>query len=114
MVYAGSRGAPEIDVDEFDRRLNAGEVGVLDVRENWEFARGRVPGVIHIPLGELPARLGELPKDKPLMVVCAHGNRSLKAARLLLDGGFSGAASVRGGTAAWIESGRAVETDHAW
>jgi rhodanese-related sulfurtransferase len=114
MADAGNRGTPEIDVDEFDRRFSAGEVNVLDVREEWEFRRARVPGVLHVPLGQLPSRIGELPKDKPLMIICEHGNRSLVATHFLLVKGFPGTASVEGGTVAWIRSGRTIERDQAW
>jgi rhodanese-related sulfurtransferase len=114
MADGGNRGTPEIDVDDLDRRLGAGEVNVLDVREEWEYRRARLPGVLHIPLGQLPYRFGELPRDKPVMVICEHGNRSLVATHFLLVKGFPGTASVSGGTSAWIRSQRPVERGSAW
>jgi rhodanese-related sulfurtransferase len=114
MAGEGNRGTPEIDIEELDRRLTAGDVNVLDVREDWEFRRGRVPGVLHIPLGQLPARVAELPREKPLMIICEHGNRSLVATHFLLVKGFAGTASVSGGTTAWIRSRRPIERDQVW
>jgi hydroxyacylglutathione hydrolase len=99
----------EVSVDELERRMAEGSVTVVDVREVNEFVRYRVPGVINIPLGFLPLRLAELPAGKPVMVICEHGNRSLVGAELLTRKGFEGAASVRGGTVAWLQSRRPVE-----
>lgn len=101
---------PEIDVTELESLRAAGETEVLDVREGWEYRKGRVPGVIHIPLGELVARVDELPRDRRVVVICGHGSRSLSAAEFLLQRGFQGVASVAGGTTAWAASGREIET----
>jgi rhodanese-related sulfurtransferase len=109
VAFAGGQTTPEIDVDELERRLSSDEVRLLDVREAWEFQRGHVAGAIHIPMGQLPARIGELPRDKPLTVICEHGNRSLVATHFLLAKGFPATVSVSGGTAAWIRSKRPVE-----
>jgi len=105
----GTGPTPEIDITELERRLGGGRVNLLDVREDWEYRRGRVPGSLHIPLGQLPARLAELPHDRPLMVICEHGNRSLVATHFLLVKGFPGTASVSGGTDAWVRSQRPFE-----
>ena len=108
MAFPGNRPNAEIDCDELDRRLAAGEVNLLDVREEWEYRRGHVAGAQLIPVNSLPLRLAELPTDKPLMIICEHGNRSLVATHFLRVKGFPDAASVRGGTAGWIRSGRPV------
>ena len=111
MHFLSRPATPEIDVDEFDDLLRAGSVRVLDVREDWEFRRGRVPGAQSIPLGQLPTRLAELPHDKPLAVICEHGNRSQSATDFLLARGFEGTVSVRGGTSAWARTQRPLERD---
>jgi rhodanese-related sulfurtransferase len=111
MTAEPQRNPAEIDVEEFDELLRAGAVAILDVREDWEWRRGRVPGSIHIPLAQLPARVGELPRDRDPAVICEHGNRSLVAAHFLRARGFGGAVSVGGGTVAWLRSGRAIERD---
>ncbi len=109
MTLPGKRTSPEIDVDELDRLMAAGEVHVLDVREDWEWMRGHVGGAIHIPLGQLPQLMFKLPRDKPLAVICEHGNRSLVAAHFLGARGFKDAVSVEGGTVAWARSKRPLE-----
>jgi rhodanese-related sulfurtransferase len=101
--------APEIGVDELDGLLRAGSVRVIDVREDWEFRRGRVPGALSVPLGQLSGRAAELPRGKPLALICEHGNRSLTATEFLLSQGFDGAVSVRGGTSAWARTDRELE-----
>jgi len=105
------RTTPEIGVDELADLLSGGSVWVLDVREDWEYRRGRVPGAISLPLGRLVAEAGGLPRDKPLAVICESGTRSLAAADFLLSQGFEGAASVRGGTSSWAHAGRPIEKD---
>jgi rhodanese-related sulfurtransferase len=100
---------PEIGVDELDRLIRDGSVRVLDVREDWEFRRGRVPGAVSVPLGRLTAQLAALPRDKPLAVICESGSRSLAATEFLLGNGFDGTVSVRGGTGAWARSQRPLD-----
>ena len=103
--------APEIGIEELEDLTGAGKVYLLDVREDWEYKRGRVPGAISIPLGQLTARAAELPKDKPYAVICQSGVRSLSGADYLLSQGFEGAVSVKGGTGAWAVSNRPLEKD---
>jgi rhodanese-related sulfurtransferase len=83
---------------------------VLDCREPEEFAIARIDGARLIPMGEIPLRLAELEpwRDKPIIVHCYHGVRSLRVARFLREKGFSQACSMRGGIEAW-----SVEIDPA-
>jgi len=101
-------GPPQIEVADLDARLDAGTMRLLDVREESEFRSGHVPGAICVPLKKLPERLAKLKRDKPYAVICDRGNRSQSATNLLLDEGFEGTVSVRGGTIAWAASGRAI------
>lgn len=101
---------PEIGIDELETLRAEGRVVILDVREPWEYRAGHVPDVIHIPMGQLVGRTGELPRDRPIMVICQSGHRSLGVTEYLLARGFQGAASVAGGTGAWADSGREIET----
>ena len=73
---------------------------VVDLRDHEEFAAGHIPGAINVPEDELEARLEELPKDGPVIVVCAEGRRSAEAAEQLRERGHE-AASVKGGMKAW-------------
>ena len=101
-------GGPQIDVAELDALLTQGAVRVLDVREDSEFRTGHLPGAIHVPVKRLPDRIGKLRRDKPYAVICQSGNRSRSATSYLLDQGFEGTVSVRGGTGAWARSGRPI------
>ncbi|MDP1588557.1 MAG: FAD-dependent oxidoreductase [Prosthecobacter sp.] len=68
--------------------LDPAKTIVLDVRRADERAKGQIPGSMHIPLDELRARLGELPKDKEIIASCQSGQRSYFACRLLAQHGF--------------------------
>ncbi|MGD9650495.1 MAG: rhodanese-like domain-containing protein [Dongiaceae bacterium] len=74
---------------------------LLDVRENWELDICKMPGAVHIPLGNLPTRFEELPKDRSIVVFCHHGMRSLKGAAFLRAQGLSQAVSLSGGIDKW-------------
>ena len=89
----------EIGLDELASRRP--DALVLDVREPVEYARGHVPGAINLPQADLADRLEELPRDRPLLLICQGGYRSLRAAQFLRQMGFEQVASVAGGTAAW-------------
>ena len=78
---------------------------VLDVRQPAEWTRGHIPGALHISGGELPARLNEVPKDRPIAVVCGSGYRSSVAASLLKRHGWPEVANVLGGMGGWRRAG---------
>ena len=75
---------------------------LLDVREPGEVAGWSMPGAVNIPLGELAARTDEVPSDRPVVALCASGNRSAHATRFLLHHGYR-ASNLRGGMAAWAQ-----------
>ena len=73
---------------------------LLDVRENNEVAEsGTLPNAVHIPLGELRDRMGELPRDRKILVYCHKGQRGYLAACALKGSGFENVANLRGGIA---------------
>jgi len=78
---------------------------LVDVREPWEWAVSNLAaqGARLIPLAELPARGSEIPTDRPVVVYCRSGQRSRAGARQLLDMGFGGVRSMRGGLRAWAD-----------
>lgn len=84
-------------------------VFVIDVREPWEYAEGHIPGVTLIPLGELAARLDEIPVNGEVIVTCRSGNRSQQAADYLLQQGFDNVHNMAGGILAWQDAGLPVE-----
>ena len=74
---------------DIDAMIAKGDVVVLDVREDSELVEtGTVKGAIHIPLGQLESRLGELPKDKVILTACRGGGRASRALTLLESKGF--------------------------
>ena len=82
---------------------------LLDVREPEEFAYGHVPGAINLPQADLATRLGDVPRDRPILMICASGKRSLRTAQFLRQQGYQDVASIAGGTNAWRAAGRTVE-----
>ncbi len=96
---------PEISVSD----LPANAI-LLDVREDDEWAAGHVDGATHVPMGEVPARLGELPEGAPLYVICRSGARSGRAVAWLTQQGVS-SVNVLGGMQAWSAAGRPMAAD---
>jgi glyoxylase-like metal-dependent hydrolase (beta-lactamase superfamily II)/rhodanese-related sulfurtransferase len=82
---------------------------VVDVREPSEYQAGHVPGALSIPQAELALHLGELPRERPLLVVCEGGTRSVRAARFLKQTGFTRVTNLAGGTSAWRNAGLPTE-----
>lgn len=108
----GDMGAPAVravTVAEARVQLAASPPpGVLDVREPDEVAAGMIPGAVHIPLGQVAARAGELATDRAWLVVCRSGKRSTEGARLLALAGLSDVASLAGGMLAWEAAGAPI------
>jgi rhodanese-related sulfurtransferase len=82
---------------------------LLDVRTTEEFRRARLAGALHIPLQELPARLGELDPAKPVVVYCLSGGRSAQACMFLARQGFRTLHNLAGGIAGWARSGLPID-----
>ena len=101
--------APETDVNSTAQAIAERTAQVVDVREPDEWAEGHIDGAIHIPLGELGNRIGELDPTYPVITLCLAGVRSLYAADALLKAGFADVASMAGGMVAWEEAGHPVE-----
>lgn len=80
------------------------ELHLLDVREQDEWDAGHIEGAQHIPLGELGARLAEVPKEQVVLAVCRSGSRSDRAAKGLRQRGFE-AENLDGGVTAWSRAG---------
>ena len=104
---------PASDAQEVVRRMNEGSIQPLDVRGLTEFEDLHVRGALHIPLGFLPNRLQDLPRDRTLAVYCASGYRAHVAASLLRAHGFRNVeclcnATIRWASAVPSESSRAA------
>lgn len=83
---------------------------VLDVREDDEWQAGHIEGALHIPLGDLPTRLAEVPADEEVVVVCRAGGRSARAVAWLVQNGLE-AVNLDGGMGAWADAGRPMVSE---
>ncbi|WP_432562529.1 rhodanese-like domain-containing protein [Kineococcus sp. SYSU DK003] len=97
-------GVPTIAVPDL-----APDAVVVDVREDDEWAAGHAPDAVHVPMGQIPQRLQELPEGR-LYVVCRSGGRSRRTVEWLQGHGVD-AVNVEGGMAAWSEAGRPMVAD---
>jgi rhodanese-related sulfurtransferase len=95
-----STDIPEVDVEHL-----AGDVVLLDVRATAEWIHGHIPGTVNIPLSDLADRIGELDRERTILVICRSGNRSALATQLLRSIGYD-AHNVRGGSSAWEQAGK--------
>lgn len=109
MLNDRNQSIPETDVPQTAIALREGAAQIVDVREPDEWADGHIPGILHIPLGDLAGRLDELDQATPVIAVCHSGKRSLVAADILIKRGFADAMSMAGGMIAWSEAGEPVE-----
>lgn len=104
---------PTIDVTEASDRLArpSGEGPaplVVDVRELDEFQSVRIAGVALVPMSGFASRYADLPKDRPLLMMCASGARSGAATAFLLRNGWTDVTNVEGGITAWQRAGLPV------
>lgn len=92
----------EVEVEAFARlRQQAPPPTVVDVREPWEAEICGFPEAELIPLGTLARRLEDIPRDRPVIVVCHAGRRSLRAVEFLRTHGIADSSSLKGGVEAW-------------
>lgn len=96
---------PEISVGE----LPSGAV-LLDVREDDEWAAGRAPGAVHLPMTQLADRLDEIPDGDPLYVICRSGGRSARVTAYLNSQGWD-SVNVAGGMGSWANAGKPMIAD---
>ena len=99
---AGVSQDDEIPVGELSRlRASSAPHVLLDVREPWELDVARLDPCLAIPMGEIPDRLPEIPRDTPVCVMCHGGVRSGRVVEFLRGQGFANVRNVQGGIAAW-------------
>lgn len=99
------QNVPSVGVDQIPA-----DVTLLDVREDDEWAAGHAPEALHIPMGELAGRLGELPADQDVYVVCRGGGRSARATAYLNGNGWD-AVNVDGGMRSWEAAGKPMVSE---
>jgi molybdopterin/thiamine biosynthesis adenylyltransferase/rhodanese-related sulfurtransferase len=81
---------------------------LVDIREDWELEAGRIVPSEHVPMSDLGTRLDRY-RQRPVILYCAHGNRSLRLARALSEAGFEDVVSLAGGITGWAEEGLPVD-----
>lgn len=105
-------GIPSVDVQEASSRVAGGGTDgplIVDVREPDEVAAVRVQGATLIPMSGFTEHAAELPRDRPLLILCASGARSAAVTGYLLRSGWTDVANVDGGIKAWERAGLPVE-----
>jgi len=105
----GDRAVAQISASELTPRLKT--VSVIDVRNATEWAAGHIPGALHIPLGHLADRAGEIPRGRPIVVQCQSGGRSSIAASVLEQLGAADVINLSGGITAWSAAGLPIERE---
>ncbi|MGC1463863.1 MAG: molybdopterin-synthase adenylyltransferase MoeB [Terracidiphilus sp.] len=96
-------GIPQLSVKDLKRRIDAGEdVFVLDVREPYEYQIANIGGRL-IPQNDVPQRLGEIDRDREIVVQCRSGARSQRIAEFLAQNGYTKVANLAGGILAWAD-----------
>ncbi len=102
----------EITPQEAARRFDAGEIELVDVREQFEWDAGRVPGSRHVPMQEISSRAEEIDTDRPIAFICLVGMRSGMVADAFRNAGYE-AYNVSGGFQAWFDLGLPTEPKDA-
>lgn len=106
QMFSGT-GGNNISVNQATLLINREDALVVDVRETAEWSAGHIPESRHIALGHLSKHLSEIDrfKEKPVIVVCASGNRSGAACGTLKKAGFQQVFNLAGGVHAWSDAG---------
>jgi len=105
LVAPRLSGVQSISASEYLQKMRDQAHTLVDVRQPGEWQSGHPKAAVHIPLGEVAARLQEIPQDKPVVVICASGNRSAMAATKLAKAGFSNVYNFSGGMGSWQGAG---------
>ncbi|MEW5990285.1 MAG: rhodanese-like domain-containing protein [Chloroflexota bacterium] len=108
VVEAERRRGAAAEAAQVEPRARAAPPLLVDVREPHEYARVRAEGAVLLPLSTFLARYRELPRDRPLQLICQTGSRSGQATAFLLANGWTDVVNVAGGTQAWERAGLPV------
>lgn len=95
----------EVDAHGLQQMQAAGEVVMIDVRTDVEFAQGAILGSKHLPLHMLPLMADQLEQEKPVVLICRSGARSAQACAFLAQKGFENVYNLRGGVMGWAQAG---------
>jgi rhodanese-related sulfurtransferase len=101
-------GIKEVDAQDLQRMQAAGEVMLVDVRTEAEFAAGAIAGAKFLPLHMLPLAGDQIPTDKPVVFYCRSGARSAQACAFMTTKGYDNVYNLQGGVMAWARAGLAL------
>ncbi|MCA9884220.1 MAG: rhodanese-like domain-containing protein [Anaerolineae bacterium] len=102
----------DIDIETFRSdfvEADRNDYILLDVREEFEYAGGHIPNAVNIPMSAINARIDDIPQDKPVIIVCATGNRSAYLAEALAPHGWNNLYNLLDGTMGWMMRGLPTE-----
>jgi len=102
---------PQITVGDLQQSLRHGAVTLIDIRNQTEWNAGHIDGARHIPLGYLGDRLDEVPREKPIVLQCASGARSMIGSSLLRTYGIEQVINLTGGINDWYRAGLPTVTE---
>ena len=110
-IFSDSTSRETVDFEELKRRVTAGEAVIIDVRPEEEYAAGHVPGALSVSLERLTEKLGDLPRDTPILAYCRgrYCVLSHEATRTLAEKGYT-VSRLSEGIAEWKAAGAALET----
>lgn len=111
-VQRDEGGAPELSREEA-RKLIGDGAQLIDVRADHEWEAGHIAGASHVPLDEFAERVGEIDRDRPVVVYCRGGNRSSMATAALAEAGYD-AAKLSEGIVGWAEEGLPLEPEDGY
>jgi len=100
----------DLDVKTVYKLQDHEDVFLFDVREEWEYENGHIPGILLIPMETVPTRLSDIPQDKHVIVTCRSGNRSGQVAEFLRMQGYANVHNMLGGILDWNKAGYEIET----
>ena len=106
------RGARQVSVNDAIKLTNAQEGLFLDVRSSEHYKAGNIPQSRNLPAADVPNKMGGLPKDKPIIVVCERGRSAVGVVNTLKSNGFQDVYVLQGGLAAWVEAGMPLAKKH--
>jgi rhodanese-related sulfurtransferase len=98
----------EVDVAHLAEMIETGDVELVDVRRDYEYEAGHLPGARHIELNDLTANAASIPNDRPVVFYCRTGNRSGMAAEAFNQAGYD-AHNLAGGITAWVDTENPLE-----
>ncbi len=107
-LVRGKASGPTLSTLQATQLINSRNPQVVDLRNAEDFAKGSLPNARNIPAAKMAERVGELKKDKPVILVCATGTSAGRTAALLRSQGYSDVYVLGGGLAAWREAGLPV------